>query len=217
MEMRAVAATVGAEEAAVRALAAGVDAVCLGHDLPVEPVHAAIVDAVALGPSERGAPVGGRLGGRPSGATDRLDAERACDRLLGGATGAARRRRSAAARDTARGRARPHGEHRRGSERLRARRRRPGAHGRTQESSASAHASELAELDAGPLVLVLRDAGRHGWQRELAAQLVAAHEDVVVVETGLPGWAPEGVRALLTTHGAGRANLEAAAELLAPL
>ena len=37
LEMRAVAGTVGAEEAAVRALAAGVDALCLGHDLELGP------------------------------------------------------------------------------------------------------------------------------------------------------------------------------------
>ena len=52
LEMRAVAATVGIEEAAVRALDAGADALCLGRDLDgadVERVRAAIVAAVAEG------------------------------------------------------------------------------------------------------------------------------------------------------------------------
>ena len=51
LEMRAVSATVGVEEGAVRALEAGADALCLGHDLGAEPVQAAVVEA-ALGPSD---------------------------------------------------------------------------------------------------------------------------------------------------------------------
>jgi beta-N-acetylhexosaminidase len=216
VEMRAVAATYGAEEAAVRALAAGVDAVCLGHDLPVEPVHAAIVDAVRSGRLseerlwaavstvvQRKRPIASTRNGRAIGSSA---ARRALHvdgdpRLRGTPTvvelvPAANIAAGASAfglGDAVRARIPDAGVVR------------------------VTHESELDELDAGPVVLALRDAGRHGWQRELAAQLVAAHEDVVVVETGLPGWAPEGARALLTTHGAGRANLEAAAELLAPL
>jgi beta-N-acetylhexosaminidase len=38
LEMRAISATVGVEEGAVRAIAAGADALCLGHDLFDEPV-----------------------------------------------------------------------------------------------------------------------------------------------------------------------------------
>jgi hypothetical protein len=34
------------------------------------------------------------------------------------------------------------------------------------------------------------------------------------VETGVPAWRPEGVRAYVATHGAGRANLAAAAHAL---
>ena len=50
--MRAISGTVGVPEAAVQALAAGADALCLGHDLheeTVEAVHAAIVAAVRSG------------------------------------------------------------------------------------------------------------------------------------------------------------------------
>ena len=57
-------------------------------------------------------------------------------------------------------------------------------------------------------VFVVRDAHRHAWQRELVPP------GTVVVETGLPGWRPPGARAYVATYGAGRANLEAAAELL---
>ena len=52
LEMRAVADLVGVEEAAVRSIAAGSDALCIGHDLheePVERIHRALVDAVADG------------------------------------------------------------------------------------------------------------------------------------------------------------------------
>ena len=52
LEMRAVSATVGVEAAAVRALAAGVDLLCVGHDLDeldVARIESAIVNAVAAG------------------------------------------------------------------------------------------------------------------------------------------------------------------------
>jgi len=39
---------------------------------------------------------------------------------------------------------------------------------------------------------------------------------VLVVETGVPAWRPPDARGYVFTHGAGRANLAAAAELLAP-
>jgi beta-N-acetylhexosaminidase len=68
----------------------------------------------------------------------------------------------------------------------------------------------LPSLDSErPLVVVLRDAHRHPWQRELVPP------DSVVVETGVPEWRPQDARAFVATHGAGRANLRAAAERLA--
>ena len=67
----------------------------------------------------------------------------------------------------------------------------------------------LPLLDTGrPLVLVLRDAHRHPWQRELVVP------GAVVIETGVPEWRPDAARAFVATHGPGRANLRAAAELL---
>ena len=57
-------------------------------------------------------------------------------------------------------------------------------------------------------VVVLRDAHRHEWQRELVVP------DAVVVETGVPDWRPDTARAFVATNGPGRANLAAAAEAL---
>ncbi|MDF2749133.1 MAG: glycoside hydrolase family 3 domain protein, partial [Gaiellaceae bacterium] len=76
-------------------------------------------------------------------------------------------------------------------------------------------AAALAEREQGrPLVLVVRDAARHRWQQRLAAELLGSRPGAVVVEVGLPGWAPPDGAALVETHGAGRASLAAAAELL---
>ncbi len=68
--------------------------------------------------------------------------------------------------------------------------------------------------DGGSLVVVMRDAGRFEWQQACCAALVAARADAVVVETGLPGWRPAGSGTFVTTFGAGRASLEAAAAAL---
>jgi beta-N-acetylhexosaminidase len=57
--------------------------------------------------------------------------------------------------------------------------------------------------------VVLQDAARHAWQ-----QPVANVPDAIVIETGMPAWRPEGVAGFVATHGAGRASLEAALELL---
>src|SRR5262245_39163418 len=66
LEMRAISATVGVEEGAVRAIAAGADALCLGHDLfdeAVEDVRRALVHAVESGrlPEARLAEAAGRV------------------------------------------------------------------------------------------------------------------------------------------------------------
>src|SRR5581483_10309759 len=68
---------------------------------------------------------------------------------------------------------------------------------------------ELPPLeDPGRVVIVVRDAHRHAWQRELVPP------GTVVVETGLPEWCPPEARGWIATYGAGRANLEAATEVL---
>ena len=63
--------------------------------------------------------------------------------------------------------------------------------------------------DLGRVVIVIRDAHRHAWQRELVPA------GTIVVEMGLPEWRPSAARGWIATYGAGRANLEAAAEFLA--
>jgi len=64
------------------------------------------------------------------------------------------------------------------------------------------------------MVIVVRDAHRHEWQREAVERLVATAPQAVVVEVGLPLWHPEGTP-WIATQGSGRANLEAAAAVLA--
>jgi beta-N-acetylhexosaminidase len=70
--------------------------------------------------------------------------------------------------------------------------------------------------DGRPVVLVLRDADRHAWQRGAADALLASIPGPVVVDVGLPGGRPRAARGYLATYGAGRANLEAAVERLVP-
>lgn len=89
--------------------------------------------------------------------------------------------------------------------------------------------AEVVRLDAAPLdarnlltpyfdrqlVVVVRDAHRHTWARVAAHALLEAAPDAVVVEVGLPVWRPNGGN-YVATHGRGRVNLEAAAEILQP-
>ncbi len=74
---------------------------------------------------------------------------------------------------------------------------------------------EPVELGGGDrqLVVVIRDAHRHAWEREIAASLPA---DAIVVDVGVPVWRPQGAGGYVATYGAGRANLLAAAERLSP-
>ena len=68
--------------------------------------------------------------------------------------------------------------------------------------------------DDGRLVIVVRDAHRHEWERTETERLLAESPDAIVVETGLPVWRPAAARAYVATNGAGHVNLDAAAELL---
>jgi beta-N-acetylhexosaminidase len=214
LDMRAIAGTVGAEEGAVRALAAGVDGLCLGPSLRPDAVHAAVVAAVRSGrlAEERVAEAAARVAAvapageearatplAPGAAARALSAEgdvRAGERPLvvelvpeplvaAGPTGASLGRSLAA--------------------------RCPAA------SVRALHEEERLDGLAGAggrVVLVLRDAGRHAWQQRIAEELLALRPDSILVETGLPGWAPSRPAATVATHGAGRASLDAAAELL---
>jgi beta-N-acetylhexosaminidase len=96
-----------------------------------------------------------------------------------------------------------------------------------EPSMAAGHtgASFLRELQArlpgasadgdGRVVLVVCDLERHPRLRQAAAAVLERHPDAVVVETGVPGWAPPGATAVVVTHGGGRASLAAAADALA--
>jgi beta-N-acetylhexosaminidase len=208
LEMRAISGTVGLEEGAVRALAAGADALCLGADRTpseVERVQKAIVDAVRGGrlPEERVREAAARVAETAAWASSPRPYY---DREAGAE---AARRALRVEGDTAIG-----GE--------------PVvvelwpeptiAAGETHHGLGEFLGAETIRLQEGddlppldpsrPLVVVLRGAHRHRWQRELVPA------GAIVVETGLPEWRPAYTRAFVATYGAGRANLEAAAERL---
>ncbi|MGI5226838.1 glycoside hydrolase family 3 protein [Actinoallomurus sp. CA-142502] len=71
----------------------------------------------------------------------------------------------------------------------------------------------LARATGRPLVIVVRDAHRYAGHRTLVSALTAARADAVVVEMGLPVWRPES-SAYVATYGATRANARAAAEVI---
>jgi beta-N-acetylhexosaminidase len=202
LEMQGAGGPEGVERSAVRALAAGADALCLGAALTpeqVEGVHAAIVAAV---PEERLAEAARRVGElaawtSPCPLEDReagAEAARRALRVEGDpGVGADPLVLELRAEPTIAAGESDHGlGELLGAETI-----------RLHEGDA------LPPLDSGrPLVLVLRDAHRHEWQRELVVP------GAVVVETGVPEWRPEAARAFVATNGPGRANLAAAAEAL---
>lgn len=199
IEMRGLADTVGIEGGAVRALEAGADALCLGHDLgegAVESVCRAIVGAVESGrlPLERLDDAAARIASLAEWAMPHPAAVRPAVGL-----------------DAARRALRVEGDVR--------------VEGSAQvvellpapNMAAGPAEHSLAELVGGPsgrLVVVLRDAHRYEWARERAEELLREHPDAIVVETGLPYWRPAAASAYVATHGTARANLEAAAEVL---
>jgi beta-N-acetylhexosaminidase len=227
LEMKAISAHVGIEEGAVRSLAAGVDALCIGHEADdglVERVHGALLQGVSSGRLRRerleeAAAAVTRLGrytavATSNGAPDPAIGAEAARRAL--------RVRGDVALDgsplvielepppmVAAG---------------------PAAHGLGSEISARRPASDVVSIheptrdlaalarsaEGRPLVLVLRDAARHSWQRDTASDLIELRPDAVVVETGLPGWTPSETTAYIETFGSGRVNLVAAADLLVP-
>ena len=72
----------------------------------------------------------------------------------------------------------------------------------------------LVPATGRPLVVVVRDASRHPWMARALAHLLAARPDTIVVEMGLPG-TPLPAAAQIFTHGATAASGVAAAEVLA--
>jgi beta-N-acetylhexosaminidase len=73
-------------------------------------------------------------------------------------------------------------------------------------------AAQLVQQAQGrPIVVISRDTHRHAWARALVERL----PDVVLVEMGWPAsWRPSHARAYVASYGASRANAAAVAELL---
>jgi beta-N-acetylhexosaminidase len=205
LEMQGAGGPAGIEESAVGALAAGADALCLGADLSPEQVlgvQSAIVDAVRAG----------RLGeGRLHEAAARVAALSAWTsprHLVDRESGAEAARRAL----------RVDGDPSLGVEPLVVElwpeatiAAGPARHGLGEilgVRTVRLHEGDPLPPLEGGVVFVVRDAHRHAWQRELVPA------GSVVLETGLPEWRPPDARAYVATYGAGRANLEAAAELL---
>jgi len=195
LEMKAVSETFGVESSAVRALAAGVDALCVGHDLgedAVDRIRTALAAGADEGRLREAAARVARLGvwARPSGG----DADRAV------------------AADGARRALRLEGDVTLSSPAAVIVELRPRANIAAGEADHRlGNAVVVREGEPIPLAeaYVVRDAHRHPWMRQ-AADVPGA----VVVETGLPVWHPARSRGYLATYGGGRASLDAAAELL---
>ncbi|MFV2021016.1 glycoside hydrolase family 3 protein [Micromonospora sp. LOL_023] len=241
IEMSAVTARFGLAGATVRALAAGVDAVCVGGEHADEAtarlLRDAIVDAVTAGqlPAQRLAEAAERIerladwtarrrttlaDGAPSASAD------APARPTVGLT-AARRAVRVRADGTLPLRGQPYvvefapphniatGAETPWGLREPLTRRRPGTVTvrLTEVDLGRTPDPVLAAADGHALVLVVRDLHRHPWMSAAVDQLLAARPDAVVVEMGVPVRVTGGTH--LSTYGASRANAEAAAELLA--
>ncbi len=72
----------------------------------------------------------------------------------------------------------------------------------------------LAEAAGRSLVLAVRDAHRDGRAQSAITALLAARPDLVLVEMGLPLWQPPDGTSYVATYGASRASAQAAAEVL---
>jgi beta-N-acetylhexosaminidase len=232
LEMRAVADPFGIPGAAVRAVAAGNDLLCLGRDVPEDgylAVRAALAHAVGAGelPESRLAEAAERVAG--------LRAWLAAARRPGagavGGIGLAAARRALRVTGALGIVPEPHdpvvvevepianmaaGDARwgldawvpAGSLRVAAV---PDA-----GTAASGAAEALKAATGRSLILVVRDAHRSPATRSLVTAVLAERPDTILVEMGLPYWQPPtgAYQAYLATYGASRANAQAAAELL---
>ncbi|MEU6428649.1 glycoside hydrolase family 3 protein [Microbispora sp. NPDC046973] len=230
IEMRAVAALHEPGEIAVRALAAGADAICVGvSSARGESVYAlrdAITGAVREGrlAEERLAEAAGRVrdlaAWYDAQAGARAAVARDADEGLGLAAATAALRaipaeqaapltkaplvvHLAARPSQAVGRATPLKLGRAIEEIL------PGTV--TAEVDDDGRLPDLSEAGR-PLVIAVHDAGRHAWMRRLLDDALRARPDAVVVETGVPG--PPAGRLYLATHGNSTASARAAARWL---
>ncbi|MGK5638170.1 glycoside hydrolase family 3 protein [Streptomyces sp. URMC 126] len=240
IEMGAVSGPHGIGGAAVKAVAAGVDAVCVGGESAEESTARlltdALVDAVVRGDlsEERLAEAAGRVRtfadwsaglrrAASAGAADDGIGFTAARRALR-LTGAVRTAlplpapphvvELVPATNLAIGKETPWGVAGPLSERL------PGTTSVRlcpQDLGAPDAALETRALGAAvgrPLVVVTRDAPRHAWMSRALTDLTTARPDAIVVEMGLPGGTAPGAVQIFT-HGASTASGVAAAEVLA--
>lgn len=201
LEMRAVSATVGVEAAAVRALRAGVDLLCVGHDLDefdVARIEGALVSAVASGELEEGRLVEAAARVRLLAAWAQAEPA-AVEVAIGDA--AARRAILVSGDATLEPAATI----------VELRPRANIAAGEHEHSLAGARVVREGEPIPDADAYVVRDAHRHAWMRDGVDRAGA-----VVIEVGLPVWRPEHARGYVATYGAGRASLAAAADILHP-
>ncbi|GII58336.1 hydrolase [Planotetraspora thailandica] len=237
IEMRAVASLHPPEEIAVRALAAGADAICVGVSSPEGESVYALRDAIAAAvrdgrlPGERLAEAAGRVLDLARRHAEQAPARAAAGVAEGGANGDGLGLAAATAALRAVGvpgaTSRP--VLRTAPLVVEMTARPTQAVGRAAPVRVGAAIEEalpgttLVEVAEGgslpdltdtrrPLVVVVRDAARHTWIRRLLEHAVRARPDAVVVETGVPG-TPAGA-VYLATYGASAASARAAARWL---
>jgi beta-N-acetylhexosaminidase len=235
LEMRAVSDPFGIPGAAVRAVAAGNDLLCLGRDVPEEgylAVRAALVEAVRSGdlPAARLKEAAGRVaalrarlagmrGQGPAGIAAGL--ARGADSI--GLVAARRALRVTGARPSLRDpvivEAEPLPNMAAGDARWGLADWAPAGSVRRVAAAPDPAQSAAAALKAAAgrsLTLVVRDAHRSPATQHLVTAVLAERPDTVLVEMGLPYWQPPAgaCQTYLVTFGASHANARAAAEFL---
>jgi beta-N-acetylhexosaminidase len=224
--MRAVSDPFGIPGAAVRAVAAGNDLLCLGRDVPEDgylAVRAAIVHAVGAGelPESRLAEAAERVAGlKSSVGPTRADGSRPEGGI--GLAAARRALRLTGAlpepRDPVVVEVEPIANMAAGDARWGLDAWVPAGSLRVAAApDPGAAASRALKAATGrSLILVVRDSHRSPATRSLVTAVLAERPDTILVEMGLPYWQPPAgaYQAYLATYGASRANAQAAAELL---
>jgi beta-N-acetylhexosaminidase len=234
LEMRAVSEPFGIPEAAVLAVIAGTDLLCLGRDtdqLTFMAVKAALVEAVRTGrlPGERLEDAAARVAQLRAWTASRADSSARAEASASGAIGLAAARRairvtgtppvphqplvvqlvppSNLAVGTVPWGLRPY---------VPAGSYREAGTGTPEDGLAGLTrlvTGLLAEAAGRSLIIVVRDAHRYPIAAEVAGLLLAARPDAVLLEMGLPEWQPP-AGAYVVSFGAGRNNARAAAETL---
>ena len=209
LEMRGLSDGRGVAEAAVLALGAGCDALCVGGGLAGEDVVDEIVDAISRAVRE------GRLAEqRLAQAASRVDAVQhhgSTTQQEHPEIGLRAARRAIAADGAVRV-----GDH---ATVVRVEAPVSIAAGKVPwgvQRELTARGVTVDGLDGGSLVILARDLHRHPEQRLKVEGLLEQRPDAILVEMGVPICRPRGARAYIATHGASRASAVAAAEVMRP-